>query len=77
MDKDTVIELLKIVAMIVVLVALIFGIVWINREDVPENDTTETIETENTEDLDLPPEDNTEAENTESTENNTENNVTE
>ena len=31
MKKDTIYELLKIFAMIVILAALIFGIVWLNK----------------------------------------------
>lgn len=33
MDKDTRIELLKIVGMIIILVVLIWGIVWLNAKE--------------------------------------------
>ena len=48
MNKETKIELLKIFGMIVILVALIFGIVWLNKiQDVQANETsTSTEETE-------------------------------
>ena len=49
MSKETKIELLKIFGMIVILVALIFGIVWLNRmQDISANETT-TASTEETE----------------------------
>ncbi len=50
MDKDTKIELLKIFAMVVVLVLLIIGIVWMNKDDknnVNPEQTSEVVESEN------------------------------
>ena len=45
MNKETKIELLKIFGMIVILVALIFGIVWLNKiQDVSANETTTSTE---------------------------------
>ena len=40
MDKDTKIELLKILAMVIVLILLIVGIVWMNKEPSSENETS-------------------------------------
>lgn len=45
MDKDTKIELLKVLGMIVILVVLICGIVYLNRaHDVSVNETNTVIE---------------------------------
>ena len=63
MDKDTKIEILKIVGMVVVLVALIIGIVFLNKEkdeesvnevnteasQVEENNTDDVVENDNEE----------------------------
>ena len=48
MDKGTKIELLKIVGMVIILVALIWGIVWLNadHEKIEEN-TVNTSTQEN------------------------------
>ena len=52
MDKDTKIELLKILGMVVILIVLIIGIVWINRDDKGSSENKENSEvvetTENT-----------------------------
>ena len=48
MDKDTKIELLKILGMVVILIFLIIGIVWINRDDkgsTENKNNSEVIET--------------------------------
>ena len=46
MDRDTKIELLKIGAMIIILIALIIGIVWMNKDtsNVNQNLAEETSE---------------------------------
>lgn len=46
MDRDTKIELLKIGAMVIILIALIIGIVWMNKDTskVDSNATEETSE---------------------------------
>lgn len=45
MDKDTKIELLKVLGMIVILVVLIFGIVYLNKaHDIAFNETNTAIE---------------------------------
>lgn len=50
MDKGTKLELLKILGMVIILVALIWGIVWLNTEHkdaVNENNTTSVVEESN------------------------------
>ena len=48
MDKDTKIELLKIIAMVVILAVLICGIVWLNREESTESNETNVVAEETT-----------------------------
>ena len=68
MDKDTKIELLKILGMVVILILLIIGIVWINRDDKGSSENkvnSEVVETttENTQ----APQENETTENTQPT----------
>lgn len=50
MGRETKIELLKIFGMIIILIALIFGIVWLNRaQDVAANEINTSTEQTNTE----------------------------
>jgi len=73
MDNDTKIELLKIFAMVVVLVLLIIGIVWMNKEDKGTANTETPTEVVESNEEETKTEEN--AENTEnSNENNSENN---
>ena len=45
MDKDTKIELLKILGMIIILAALICGIVWLNKaQDISANEANVLVE---------------------------------
>ena len=48
MDKDTKIELLKIIAMVVILAVLICGIVWLNREESTASNETNVVAEETT-----------------------------
>ncbi len=50
MDKDTKIELLKIVGMIIILISLIWGIVWLNKNDGTNNNKISTSENSSNED---------------------------
>ena len=50
MDKDTKIELLKIVGMIIILISLIWGIVWLNKNDGNNNNKISTSENSSNED---------------------------
>jgi len=51
MDKETKIELLKIFGMIVILVLLIIGIVWMNKEETNSNVEDETSSIESLEEI--------------------------
>ena len=53
MDKDTKIELLKVLGMIVILVVLIFGIVYLNKaHDIAVNEYNTVIEENTTKETD-------------------------
>ena len=81
MDKDTKIELLKIIAMVVILAVLICGIVWLNREESTESNETNVVaeettneQTENNSESEGETEENTTTEENEQVENNSEEN---
>lgn len=69
MDRDTKIELLKIGAMIIILIALIIGIVWMNKDSSNvNNDLTEETSEYNEEDQTEEDTNNSEGDEEESTE---------
>ena len=75
MDKDTKIELLKILAMIIILIGLIIGIVWMNKDDqIGEEETINTEEALTNTSSEQNEENNNENQENQENENNTENN---
>ena len=73
MDKETKIELLKIVAMAVILILLIIGIVWMNKsEEENEVDTNEIFDVQETNSETTEEDTETTEEDTEATEENSE-----